>query len=64
MLLLAGLAAAFVAHQLKRRVGNAYRSLQERQRILSAFGQQVSPAIAEELLKPGPEIASRRASCA
>ena len=61
ILLLAGLAAAFVAHQLKRRVGNAYRSLQERERVLSAFGQQVSPAIAEELLKAGPEIASTRA---
>ena len=59
ILLLAGLAAAFVAHQLKRRVGNAYRSLQERQRMLSAFGQQVSPAIAEELLRTGAEIASR-----
>ena len=60
MLLLAGLAAAFVAHQLKRRVSNAYRMLQERQRVLSAFGQQVSPAIVEELLKAGPEIASIR----
>jgi adenylate cyclase len=60
MLLLAGLAAAFVAHQLKRRVGNAYRTLQERQRVLSAFGQQVSPAIVEHLLKAGPEIASIR----
>jgi adenylate cyclase len=60
MLLLAGLAAAFVAHQLKRRVGNAYRALQERQRMLSAFGQQVSPAIVEHLLKAGPEIASAR----
>jgi|CXWL01.1.fsa_nt_gi adenylate cyclase len=59
MLLLAGLAAGFVAQQLKRRVGNAYRSLQERQRVLSAFGQQVSPSIADELLKSGPEIASR-----
>ncbi|MES1264547.1 MAG: hypothetical protein ABUU24_02710, partial [Variovorax sp.] len=59
ILLLAGLAAAFVAYQLKRRVGNAYRSLQERQRMLSAFGQQVSPAIAEELLRTGAEIASR-----
>ena len=46
MLALAGLAAGFVAHQLKRRVGNAYRTLQERERMLSAFGQQVSPAIA------------------
>jgi len=62
ILLLAGLAAAFVAHQLKRRVGNAYRSLQERQRVLDAFGQQVSPAIAEELLKSSGGIASRRAS--
>ena len=59
-LALAGLAAGFVAHQLKRRVGNAYRTLQDRQRVLNAFGQQVSPAIAEELLKAGPGIASRR----
>jgi adenylate cyclase len=60
MLALAGLAAGFVAHQLKRRVGNVYRTLHEQQRILNAFGQQVSPAIAEELLRAGPEIASRR----
>jgi adenylate cyclase len=60
MLLLAGLAAGFVAHQLKRRVGNAYRTLQERQRVLGAFGQQVSPAIVEHLLKSGAEIASVR----
>ena len=58
MLLLAGLAAGFVADQLKRRVGNAYRTLLERQRVLSAFGQQVSPAIAQALLEAGPEIAS------
>jgi adenylate cyclase len=61
MLMLAGLAAGFVAHQLKRRVGNAFRTMQDRQRVLDAFGQQVSPAIAEELLKAGPDIASRRA---
>jgi endonuclease III len=55
MLLLAGLAAGFVAHQLKRRVGNAYRALQERERVLSAFGQQVSPAIVDHLLNAGAE---------
>jgi adenylate cyclase len=60
MLLLAGLAAGFVADQLKRRVTNAYRTLEERQRIVNAFGQQVSPAIAEELLKLGPGIESKR----
>ena len=60
MLLLAGFAAGFVAHQLKLRVGNAYRTMQERQRVLNAFGEQVSPAIVEHLLKAGPQIASTR----
>jgi adenylate cyclase len=60
MLLLAGLAAGFVANQLKRRVSNVFRAREERQRIVGTFGQQVSPAIVEELLKAGPEIASRR----
>ncbi len=60
-LLLAGIAAGFVAGQLKRRVIAAFRAAQERQRIVNAFGQQVSPEIVEELLRQGPEIASRRA---
>lgn len=60
MLLAAGFAAGFVAHQIKRRAGNAFRAQEERQRIVSAFGQQVSPQIVEELLKQGPEITSRR----
>ena len=60
-LLLAGIAAGFVADQLKRRVTSAFRAAQERQRIVSTFGQQVSPEIVEELLKQGPEIASRHA---
>lgn len=61
MLVLAGLAAGFVGHQLKRRVGNAWRAQQERQRLLGAFGQQVSPAIVDALMRQGGEIASRRA---
>lgn len=61
MLLLAGLAAGFVAHQLKRRVGAAFRAQQERERILGTFGQQVSPEIVEALLAGGAEPASRRA---
>jgi adenylate cyclase len=60
MLALAGLAAGFVAHQLKRRVGNVFRAQEERERIVSTFGQQVSPAIVEQLLKAGPDIASTR----
>jgi adenylate cyclase len=61
ILLLAGLAAGFVADQLKRRVNNVFRAREERQRIVSTFGQQVSPAIVEALLGGGADIASKRA---
>jgi adenylate cyclase len=60
MLVLAGLAAGFVANQIKRRVMTVFLALEERQRIVNAFGQQVSPAIVEELLKQGPQIPSKR----
>jgi adenylate cyclase len=60
VLLLCGVVAGLVARQLKRRVGRAFRAAQERERVISAFGQQVSPQIVEELLKQGPELASRR----
>jgi adenylate cyclase len=60
MLVLAGFAAGFVANQIKRRVMSVVRALEERQRIVNAFGQQVSPAIVEELLKQGPAIPSKR----
>lgn len=60
MLVLAGFAAGFVADQIKHRVMSVFRTLEERQRIVNAFGQQVSPAIVEELLKQGPEIPSKR----
>ncbi len=58
--LVAGAAAGFVAGQLRRRIVRAFGAMEERQRILAAFGQQVSPEIVGELLRQGPEIASRR----
>ncbi|TAK52967.1 MAG: adenylate/guanylate cyclase domain-containing protein [Betaproteobacteria bacterium] len=60
MLLLAGVAAGFVAAQLRRRIVKAFYASEERQRIVNAFGQQVSPEVVEELLRQGPEIPSRR----
>ncbi len=61
VLLLCGMAAGFVARQLNQQVRNAWRSQEERGRLLNAFGQQVSPAIVDELLRQGGGIASRRA---
>ena len=61
ILLLAGLAAGFVALQIRSRVDNAFRASEERERIMSTFGQQVSPQIVEELLKQKSGAESRRA---
>ncbi len=60
VLLLSGVAAGFVAGQLRRRIAKAFHAIRERERVVSAFGQQVSPAIVDELLRLGPELASRR----
>lgn len=59
--LLAGLAAAFVAREIGRRVAGVLRSQAERQQLVAAFGQQVSPEIVEELLRSGEHMESRRA---
>jgi len=60
VLLLCGVVAGLVALQLRRRISRVFRALQERSRIVSAFGQQVSPAVVEELLRQGPGLASRK----
>jgi adenylate cyclase len=58
--LLSGAAAAFVAVQIRRRIARVFQALEERQRVVSAFGQQVSPAVVDELLRKGSGIESRR----
>jgi adenylate cyclase len=60
VLLAAGIAAGFVAAQLRRRIVSAFHAAEERQRIVNAFGQQVSPEVVDTLLRQGPDIASRR----
>ena len=60
VLLLSGIVAGLVARELRRRIGRLFRAVQERERVVSAFGQQVSPQVVDELLRQGPRIASRR----
>ena len=59
---LAGFAAGFVAVEIRRRMAGVLRSMEERSRVVAAFGQQVSPEIVEELLAAGGAMESRRAS--
>lgn len=60
MLVLSGVAAGFVAGQLRRRIRKALRTSEERERIVSAFGQQLPPAVVDEIVRGGGELPSRR----
>ena len=50
-LALAGIAAAAVAWEVKKRVLSTLAEIQERKRVLDLFGQQVSPEVADKLLE-------------
>ena len=56
MLVGAGLAAGFVAEQIKLRIRQYFRLNQERNEIVNLFGQQISHSIVEVLLKQKPDL--------
>ncbi|MCI0695406.1 adenylate/guanylate cyclase domain-containing protein [candidate division KSB1 bacterium] len=60
LLLAGGIAAGFVALQIKRRIHHSLRVVNERNRIVNLFGQQVSPAIVDELLKQKTDMPSQK----
>jgi adenylate cyclase len=51
LLLACGLIAGFVAVQMRRQLTHVVRTLEERDRAVSIFGQHVSPQVADLLLK-------------
>src|SRR5262249_18439199 len=50
ILLVSGVAAGFVARQLRNGFVNTLRSVEDRRRIVGVFGQHVSPAVVDRLL--------------
>jgi len=50
VIMLAGIATAFVTLQIRRRITNALSEVEERNRIIGLFGQHVSPAVVERLI--------------
>jgi adenylate cyclase len=56
VLLLVGAAAAFVAHQARRRLSAAVNTVAERDRAIGIFGQHVSPQVADLLLHQSIEL--------
>ena len=64
ILLVSGVAAGFVARQLRKSFVNALRSALDRNRVVSVFGQHVSPAVVDRLLAADAGVKSEeRAVC-
>lgn len=62
LLLGAGVLAGIVSLQIRRQFSAAIRSLEDRNRVVSMFGQHVSPAVVEELLSQDVELAGETRS--
>lgn len=56
LLLVAGLSAGFVAHQIRRQLSRALEAISQRERAISIFGQHVSPQVAGLLLNQPVEF--------
>lgn len=56
MLIGAGLLAGFISLRIRRQFMSALRSVEERNRIISMFGQHVSPAVVDKLLSQEVEL--------
>jgi len=61
IMFLTGIIAGLVAHEIRKRIVNSYRILEERNRIERIFGQQISSKLVTELLKEKKEMKSKRA---
>jgi adenylate cyclase len=58
ILLVSGVAAGFVAQRLRRGFVKTFESIEERTRIVSVFGQHVSPEVVDRLLTEKADIRS------
>lgn len=62
VVLAAGAAAAFVAREIRRRVSETFRLVDERDRVTRIFGQHTSPAVVDVLLREDGDPSSERRS--
>jgi adenylate cyclase len=60
LLFISGLAAGFVTSQIKKRIIQSIKSIEERDKVMNHFGQQVSQEVANELLNIKSEFAAQK----
>jgi adenylate cyclase len=59
LLLLSGIGAAFVAHQIKLRVDRSLLAAEQSNKIVNLFGQQVSKEVVEEMMEKGGAVQTK-----
>ncbi len=60
ILFISGIAAGFVADLIKKKIGVSWKHIEEKNKIIDLFGQQISPQIAESILKRKDELSGTR----
>lgn len=60
ILAVTGVAAGFVAREMRRRLNDTIRTIDHRNEVMRVFGQQTSPEIVDELLSGRADGATRR----
>lgn len=60
LLLAAGIAAGAITIQIQKGILNSFKTMEERNKVINLFGQQVSQEIVDELLKQKAGLASQK----
>ena len=60
IMLISGIAAGFVADQIKKKMLASLNSIKEKNEVIDLFGQQISPQIAESIIKKKEELSGTR----
>lgn len=60
MMITAGIAAGFVANQIKLKMHKSFKTIQEKNEIVNYFGQQISQQIVDEILAHRTKLKSKR----
>jgi len=60
MMITAGIAAGFVANQIKLKMHKSFKTIQEKNEVVNLFGQQISQQIVDEILKHRTRLKSKR----
>ncbi|MCF6171104.1 MAG: adenylate/guanylate cyclase domain-containing protein [Bacteroidales bacterium] len=60
IMIITGIAAGFVANLIKKKMITSWKNMQEKNEVIDLFGQQISPQIADNILKKHSELSGTR----